>query len=159
MKYPKSPNKPYAPYKPQPPAKQIEQKNHIGSLSSQEDSEFSLQSFEELVKAQAPGVDPATVKFTWEIEKEYGYYDDVTISLTMKLYTVSMVDNPQYDRLYKYYEEQLVKYEKDYQKYKEDLKQYKLDEKKYKEELEQWTLEHAKATVKRLESKTKKVKK
>ena len=156
MKYPKSPSKPYAPYKPQPPAKQIEQKNPIGSLSSQEDSEFSLQSFEELVKAQAPGIDPTTVKFTWEIEKEYGYYDDVTISLTMKLYTVAMVDNPQYDRLYKYYEEQLVKYEKDYKKYKEDLKQYKIDEVQYKKDLEQWTLEHAKATVKRL---TKKVKK
>jgi hypothetical protein len=156
MKYPKSPTKPYAPYKPQPPAKQIEQKTPIGNLSSQEDSEFSLQSFEELIKAQAPGVDPATVKFSWEIEKEYGYYDDVTISLSMKLYTVSMVDNPQYDRLFKYYEEQLVKYEQDYQKYKDDLKHYKLEEKKYKEDLEAYTLEHAKATVKRLTKKGKK---
>jgi hypothetical protein len=159
MKYPKSPSRPYAPYKPQPPAKQIEHKNPIGSLSSQEDSEFSLQSFEELIKAQAPGVDPSTVRFTWEIEKEYGYYDDVTISLNLKLYTASLIDNPNYKKLFSYYEEQLKKYETDYQKYKTDLKQYQIDEKKYKKELELYTLEHAKATVKRLESKTKKVKK
>ena len=158
MKYSKNPIKPYAPYKPQPPSLQIEKKIPLGTLSAQEDNEFSLQSFEELIKSRTSSVNLADVKFTWEIEKaygyyddvkEYGYYDDVTVSLNLKIYTVSMVDNPNYQKLLNHYNEQLKKYE-------EDLKQYKIDEKKYKEELEQYTLEHAKVTVKRLESKVKK---
>jgi hypothetical protein len=155
MKYPKSPTKPYAPYKPQPPAKQIEKKISIGDLGSQEYCEHTLQSFKELVikHAQDAGVDYESVKFSWEIEKEYGYYDDVTLSLTMKFYTTSMVDAPNYAQLYKHYEEQMTRYKKDYQKYKDDLVKYEAAEKKYRIDLEAYTLEHAKATVKRLESK------
>lgn len=155
MKYPKSPTKPYAPYKPQPPAKQIEKKISIGDLGSQEYGEFTLQSFEELVKKHAKDaeVDPTTVKFSWEIEKEHTYYDEVTVSLTMKFYTVSMVDNPNYAKLYKYYEEELALYEKNYQKYKADVKKYKADEIQYRLDLDVYALEHAKATVKRLTNK------
>jgi hypothetical protein len=155
MKYPKIPTKPYAPYKPQPPAKQIEQSTRIGSLSFDEDSTYSLQSFEDFIKSNSSGTNPSDVKFSWEIEKEPTYYDETIISLKLNLFTVATVDNPQYDRLYKYYEEQLVKYEKDYQKYRDDLKQYKIEEIRYKEELEAWTLQNAKDTIKRLESKVK----
>ena len=156
MKYPHSPSKPYTPYKPQPPETKIEQKKAIGTLSSQEDSEFTLQSFEELIKSQAPGVNPASIKFSWEIVQEYGYYDNVSTSLSLCVYTVSMIDNPNYEKLLEYYHQQITKYEKDYQKYRDDLKQYRKDEKKYKEDLEKYQIAHAKATIKRLISKTKK---
>jgi len=153
MKYPKVPTKPYAPYKPQPPAKQIEKSTPIGSTDFHEDCSYSLQSFEEFIKANSTGATPSDVKFSWEIEKEPTYYDETIISLKIKFFTVALIDNPQYDRLYAYYEEHLKKYEKDYQKYRDNLKQYKIDEIRYKDDLETWTLDNAKETIKRLEAK------
>lgn len=153
MKLPAMPTKPYAPYKPQPPAKQIEVKTSVGKLTSQEDSEFGLQSFEELIKAQAPGVDPTTIRFTWEIDKEPTYYDETIITLTLKLYTVATVDNPNYSQLYKNYQVQLEKYHFDYNVYQKKLKQYKIDDKKYKEEVELWQVEHAKLILSRHDKK------
>lgn len=155
MKYPKSPTKPYAPYKPQPPAKQIEQNTAIGSVSFEEDSSYTLQSFEDFIKQNAPGIDPSNVKFSWEIRKEPTYYDETIISLTVNLYTSAIVDNPNYDRLYTYYEEQLKKYHQEYQEYKDKLKQYKKDLAAYQVELDAYVLEQSKNQVKRLEKKLK----
>lgn len=154
MKYPKIPTKPWAPYKPQPPAKQIEQQTKLGELSSQEDSTFSIQWFVDYIKENFPTVDPASVRFTAEVNKHYGYYDEVSTSLDFKFFTVSMVDNPNYDRLYKSYEEQLAKYKKDYEEYKSKLEQYKKDEKQYKKDCELWQLENAKAIIARHDKKT-----
>lgn len=159
MKYPTMPHKPYAPYKPQPPTKQIEDKKLIGTLSSQEDSEFTLESLEEVIYAQAPDVKLSSVKISWEIKKEYGYYDDVSISLDMNIYSTSMIDNPRYDEFCATYLKDLDKYKKDYAKYKLKLVQYNINHKKYKKDIELWTLEHAKATIKKLQSKMKKAKK
>jgi len=153
MKYPKIPTKPWAPYKPSPPPKQVEQRNKLGDLTSQEDGEFSVQWFADYINQTFPTVDPSTVKFSMEVNKTYGYYDEVSTSLDFHFYTVSMVDNPNYNKMLKYYEQQLEKYHQDYAKYKLDLKQYKIDEKKYKEELELWQVEHAKALIENHEKK------
>ncbi len=155
MKYPTPPTKPYAPYKPSEPPKEIEKQTKLGELTSQEDSSFTIQWFVDHINQNWPGIDPATVKFSMEINKHYGYYDDVSTSLDITFYTVSMIDNPIYSTLYKNYQVQLEKYHFDYKKYQDDLKRYKIDEITYKSDLETWTLENAKATVKRLEGKTK----
>jgi hypothetical protein len=159
MKYPKSPSKPYAPYKPQPPAKQIEQNTPIGAVSFEEDSTYTLQSFEDFIKQNAPGVDPSNVKFSWEIQKEPTYYDETIISLSVNLYTSATIDNPNYDRLYAYYEEQTEKYNKEYKEYKDKLKQYKKDMTAYQEDLDAYALWHSQETIKRLTKKVAKGKK
>lgn len=153
MKYPKIPTKPWAPYKPNPPAQQIEQRNKLGDLTSQEDGEFSVQWFIDYISQTFPTVDPHTVKFSMEVNTHHGYYDEVSTSLDFHFYTVGMVDNPNYAKMQKYYEQQLEKYHKDYEKYKTDLAQYKIDEKKYKEDLERWQLDHAKALIEKHEKK------
>ncbi len=154
MKYPTIPTKPWAPYKPQPPAKQIEQQTKLGVLTSQEDGTFSIQWFVDYINENFPNVDPSTVKFSMEVNTHHGYYDEVSTSLDFTFFTVSMIDNPNYYNLYRYYEEQLAKYQIDYEKYKKDLVKFKEDEKKYKKDLDLWQVEHARAVLAKHESKT-----
>lgn len=149
MKYPDMPRKPSAPYKPQPPAKEVEQQTKLGTLQSQEDCTHSLESIRQHIVETYPTVDPNSVRFTMEINTTHGYYDEVSTSLEMHFFTVATVDNPNYSKMFTYYEEQMKKYEKDYQKYRDDLKQYKIDEKTYKIELDKYLLEHAKQTIKK----------
>lgn len=156
MKHPKTPTKPWPPYKPSPPAKQVEERTKLGDLTRQEDGEFSVQWFHDYIGQTFPTVEPSTVKFSMEVNTEHGYYDEVSTHLDIHFYTVGMVDNPNYDRMFKYYEKQLAKYEKDYEKYKSDLEQYKLDEKQYKKDIELWRLEHAKSIIAKHEKKGKK---
>lgn len=155
MKYPSIPTKPWAPYKPQPPAKEIEQQRKLGVLTSQEDTTFSIQWFVDYIHENFPNEEPANVKFSMEVNKHYGYYDEVSTSLDITFFTVSMIPNPNYDKLYAHYEQMLVKYEEDYKKYKLDLEKYKVDEKQYKKDIELWQVKHAKATIARFEGKKK----
>lgn len=153
MKYPKIPTKPYAPWKPQPPAKQIEKKAPLGTLTSQEDSEFTIESLTQHIKEKFPAADVFKLKFHLEISREHGYYDEVYTHLNIHFSTVEMVDDPDYDRKYQNYKKALEKYGHDYHVYKEALKQYHIDEKQYKKDIEQWQLEQAKATISRIEGK------
>lgn len=153
MKIPESPRRPYAPYKPNAPAKQVEEKTKLGDLISQEDGEFSIQWLTDYIRENFPTVDPHTIKFSMEINTTHGYYDQISTNLDFHFYTVGMIDNPNYDIMFKHYEQQLEKYHKDYEKYKADIKQYKIDEKKYKKDFEQWQLENAKAIIDKLEKK------
>lgn len=153
VRYPKIPVQPYAPYKPTPPAKEIEDKKTLGVLTSQEDGEFGIDWFKDYIIEKFPNEDPSNVKFSMEINKDYGYYDELSTSLTFTFYTVKLIPDPKYKKNFAHYEKNLEKYEKDYAKYKSDLKQYKIDKKKYKEELEMWQVEHAKSIISNYEKK------
>lgn len=153
MKVPSHPTKPYAPYKPLPPLKEMEIKTNLGTLSSQEDCTYSLQSIRDHVTENYPNVDPETVRFTMEINTTHGYYDEVSTSLDIDFYTVAMGENPAYAKQYKYYEEQLKKYEAESAKYKLDSKQYKLDLKQYQKDIDAYQLWYSQETIKRLTQK------
>ena len=151
MKYPKIPTKPWAPYKPQPPAKEVEERRKLGVLTSQEDGVFSIQWFVDYIHENFPNEDPANVRFSMEVNTHHGYYDEVSTSLDFTFYTVSMVPNPNYAKMYAYYEQQLEKYTADYAKYKLDIEKYKADEKQYKKDVELFQLEHARSIIARHE--------
>lgn len=151
MKYPKIPTKPWAPWKPQAPAKQIEKKTPLGTLTSQEDSEFTLESLAEHIKQNFPTADITKVKFHLEVSKEHGYYDEVYTHLNIHFFTIEIIDDPDYDRKFDNYKKALDKYHHDYHVYQQGMKQYKIDEKQYKKDAELWQLEHAKAIIARHE--------
>lgn len=151
MKYPKIPTRPYAPYKPVEPPKQIEKRTSLGTLLSQEDHEFTLESLAEHIRTNLPSADPTKVKFSLEIAKDYGYYDEVYTHLNINCYNVEMVDDPDYDRKFSFYEKALEKYKHDYAVYTEAMKKYKIAEKQYKKDLELWQVEHARAIIEKHE--------
>lgn len=158
MKYPTRPSKPNAPYKPLPPEKKIEQKIKLGTESYQEDNQFTIASLIDNIKSAFPTADPNKVKFSFEIDTEYGYYDDVSTHLNIHYFTIEMIDDPNFDKLWAHYQKRLSTYKSDYKKYKQKLKTYKEAENKYKKEIELWQVERAKAIVAKHENKTKKVK-
>lgn len=154
MKYPRLPMKPYAPFKPTPPAKQVEKKTTIGELTSQEDTEHSIESLAAHIQNVYPNVDHNKVRFSMEVVRDYGYYEnELSTSITIKFYTVDLIDDPDYDKMLSFYEERLAKYKKDYQDYKQNIIQYHIDEKQYKIDLENWQVEQAKAVLAKHEEK------
>lgn len=155
MKLPKPPSKPYAPYKPTPPNEKVENKIIVGKLTSQEDTQYSIESFIKNFSDSFENVDLSKLKFSMEIDTEYGYYDDVSHNLTIHVYYIELIDNPIYDSLYKNYTQDLKTYNVKYKKYIELLKKWKTDQIKYLEELDKYNLELYESTVKNLKKKLK----
>lgn len=159
MKYPQLPSKPYPPYKPIPPTQKIERKKILGTQTSQEDSAFTISSFTDYIKTTFPDIDVDKVQISFEIDKEHGYYDDVYTHLSIHYFIIELIDNPQYDKLFKHYQTKLVEYNRDTIKYKKDLEKFHKDEKQYEEDLEIYQVENAKAILAKHEKKKEKSKK
>jgi hypothetical protein len=155
MKKPKYPNKPYPPYRPSPPPKTVDVETDIGSLDIDTYSDYSIDTLFAVINNHTTNADLKDVRLRFQINKTFDY-DDCTYTLEVKLFTTTKVPNPQLAAQTKSYEAELERYKKEREKYNKALKQYNQDMLTYEAELPLWQLEAAKATVKRLEKKTKK---
>jgi len=155
MKCPKRPQQPIAPSKPNPPAKLIPATTSLGSIKLDKYSDYSLESFAELIKSET-NVDLKDVHFTFEVEQTPTYYDEIITYLNIDVFTAHDMENPRYEELYRLYELGLIDYNKELTKFEEANKKYKKDIKIFNLEKDKYSLEHSKLQVERLEKKLKK---
>jgi hypothetical protein len=156
MKPPKEPIKPYPPYKPQPPSKIIPADTHLATIDLAKDYSYSLTDWQEMT--QFSGVKSENIRFSFEVEQEPYYYDEILTHLKLYIRSTEEIDNPKYDEQYKHYLKQLEKYKAEYDVYKAAKKQYKIDYAAYEIENDKYQLEYRKLEVERLKKRLKKMK-